>query len=408
MSRASQLSRDGVLDRQRELAIRGREVEHRGERLAEVGLGHLHPDGVDVGAHQILVAQVDARRGDGTGDHLARLAEEVLVVRAAPRAVGEDQRRLAAAAGPAAALGVVGRRRRHVAQVDDVELGDVDAELHGRRAEEQRQVAGAEAVLALLAVLGRDLGGVLARLEHALQIDEAPVALDEVAVDLGRDLAGVQQARPVQWANLAVRRQPAQGIGIDLVAGIVAAANLLDDAVALQREKQKADGLIDFGAAEVAALAARRAPASASGSGRSRRRTRRRSPCDPAAAWGGDRRPRTCTSSRASSRYQTVSSSRRGLVCSTRSSCFCGSRTSTLTASDRRRTSSRVRSSSSRNSGGQERSGAGVSMNCFGVAIRADGEAGVPELRLAQQAVVAAAARRSRRQAGRSLRGSAR
>ncbi len=76
--------------------------------------------------------------------------EEVLVVRAAGGAVGEDQGRLTAPARATAALGVVGRGRRDVAHVDHVELGDVDAQLHGRRAEEDRQAPFAETVLPLL------------------------------------------------------------------------------------------------------------------------------------------------------------------------------------------------------------------------------------------------------------------
>ena len=59
-----------------------------------------------------------------------------------------------------------------------------------------------------------DLGRVLARFEHALQIDEAPVALDEVAVDLRRDLAGLQQARAVHRANLAVAGSQRRASGL--------------------------------------------------------------------------------------------------------------------------------------------------------------------------------------------------
>src|SRR3989442_8066874 len=44
--------------------------------------------------------------------------------RAAPGTVREHQRRLPAAPGSAAALRVVGRGRRDIAQVDEVELGD--------------------------------------------------------------------------------------------------------------------------------------------------------------------------------------------------------------------------------------------------------------------------------------------
>src|SRR2546426_7880911 len=93
----------------------------------------------------------------------------------------------------------------------------------------------------------------LARFEHALEIDKAPVALDEVAVDLGRDFAGLQQARAIDRANPTIGRQPAQGGGVQLVARVVAiasAAHLLDDAVALQRQEQEADHLIPCGTAE--------------------------------------------------------------------------------------------------------------------------------------------------------------
>ena len=46
----------------------------------------------------------------------------------------------------------------------------------------------------------------LARFEHALEIDEALIALDEVTVDIWRDLACLQQARAINWADLAVCR----------------------------------------------------------------------------------------------------------------------------------------------------------------------------------------------------------
>ena len=67
---------------------------------------------------QIPVGQVEERRRGPRRAPWPRVAEEVLVVRALRGAVGDDQRGLSAAAGPAAPLGVVGRRRRHVAQVD--------------------------------------------------------------------------------------------------------------------------------------------------------------------------------------------------------------------------------------------------------------------------------------------------
>ena len=49
-----------------------------------------------------------------------------------------------AAPGAPAALGVVGRRRRDVAQVNGGEVADIDAKLHGRRAEQGRELADSE------------------------------------------------------------------------------------------------------------------------------------------------------------------------------------------------------------------------------------------------------------------------
>jgi hypothetical protein len=108
----------GELGHHRERRRIARDIEHVAQRGLEVSAGHRQPDRVDVRAQQVLVLEVDARRDDRAGDHLARAAEEVLVVRAAGRAVRQDERGLAAATGAAAALRVVGRRRRDVAQVD--------------------------------------------------------------------------------------------------------------------------------------------------------------------------------------------------------------------------------------------------------------------------------------------------
>ena len=162
----AQLPLEPSLDRQRQGAVRpGLEVQHRRQRSAKVRPRGLHPDGVHVRADQVPVPQVDARRRHRSGHHASRLAVEVLVVGAAPGAVGEDESGLSAAPGASAALRVVGRSGRNVAQVDEVELGDVDAELHGRGAEQERQLAFPKARLAVLAVLGGHLSGVLARFE---------------------------------------------------------------------------------------------------------------------------------------------------------------------------------------------------------------------------------------------------
>lgn len=192
---------------------------------------------MDVGTDEIAVAEVDAGRRDGAGDHIGGLFEIVLVVRTAARAVGVDERWLAAAARSAAALGVVGGRGRHVAQVDDVQLGDVDAQFHGGRAEQQWKLGAAEILFAFLAIFGGDLGGVLAGFEPTFQVDEAAVALDEVAVAFGRDFARVEQAGFVERLDVAVAGEPAEGVGVELIAGVGAALHLFHDAIAFEGEE---------------------------------------------------------------------------------------------------------------------------------------------------------------------------
>ena len=116
---------------------------------------------VDVRPNQVFVGQVESRRRDRAEDHQFRALEEVLVVRTAGRAVGGDESGLAAAAGASAALGIVGRCRWHVAQAHGVELRDIDAKFHRRRAVEQRQFGFAELVFALDAHFGWNLSRVL-------------------------------------------------------------------------------------------------------------------------------------------------------------------------------------------------------------------------------------------------------
>ena len=208
---------------------------------------------MNVGTDQVPVPEIDAGWRHRSGDHPGRLAVEVLIVRAAPGAVGEHQGGLPTASRASAALRVVGGGRRYVAQVDEIELGDVDAKLHGRGAEQQRQLTVAKALLAFLAILRRHLSSVFPCFENAIQIDEAAIAPDEVAVHLRGQSALVEQAGPLHRTVLAVAGQPAQGVGVELVAGVVgvpAVANLLDDAVALQRQEQELDGLVRLGTPE--------------------------------------------------------------------------------------------------------------------------------------------------------------
>ena len=208
---------------------------------------------MNVRTNQVPVAEIDAGRRHRSGDHSGRLAVEVLVVGTSSGTVGEDQGGLPAASRTPAALRVVGRRGRNVAQVDEVELSDVDAELHGRGAEEQRQLSFPKTRLAFLAVLRRHLSGVLSRFENALQIHETAIALHEVAIDLRGKSTFLEQAGTIDRPVLAAAGQPAQRIGIDLIARVVAVppvANLLNDAVALQGQEQKSDRFVSLCAAE--------------------------------------------------------------------------------------------------------------------------------------------------------------
>ena len=107
-------------------------------RLA--GLGQ--PDGVDVGADQLLVGQVEAWAAAPSRRPCRSAGGSSRCRGVAGGAVGDDERRLAGAPGPAGPLRVVRRRRRDVAHRHRVEAGDVDAQLHRRRAVEERQVAG--------------------------------------------------------------------------------------------------------------------------------------------------------------------------------------------------------------------------------------------------------------------------
>jgi hypothetical protein len=84
---------------------------------------HVRPD-------QLLVAKVKPCRSHRPSHHAVRLTIEILVVRAALAAKGHHKGRLPAPPGAPAALGVIGRGRRYVPQVDHVEVPDVHAQLH--------------------------------------------------------------------------------------------------------------------------------------------------------------------------------------------------------------------------------------------------------------------------------------
>ena len=86
--------------------------------------------------------------------------------------------------------------------------------------------------------------------ENCLQIDEPPITFDKVVIDLRRNLAGIQQSRPIHRALFTVTGNPSERIWIDLVARHIATADLLDDAIAFQGEKQKPNRDVHFSSSE--------------------------------------------------------------------------------------------------------------------------------------------------------------
>ena len=184
------------------------EVEHVGHRLAEIEPALGEPHGMHVRPEQVLVREFESGCLDLAGDHQLGLAEEVLIVAAARRAVGEHERRLAAPTGAARPLGVVRRGRRHVAHVDDVELRDVDTELHRRRAVQHREFRSPEPVLAVEAEVVGHLRGVLAGLDAEKILADRAVQVDEEAVGLDAFVGQVRHANVVVIRTSAVGDLP--------------------------------------------------------------------------------------------------------------------------------------------------------------------------------------------------------
>ncbi len=212
------------------------ELRHRAAKRQPDG---RKPDRVYVRLHQIGVCQIEPRRHHLAGHHALRLAEKVLVVAAPDGAIGRDEGRLTTAPGAPATLGVIRRRRRHVAHMDDVQVGDIDAELHGRRAKQRLERPGAKVALAILAPLLLDLAGVLTA-SHINQLH------GRFAVE-----AGEERVWPGAWVELqlhaaradgvtgdrAVARAPEQRVGTQLHCLAV----LTSDAGQIARRAQGAD-----------------------------------------------------------------------------------------------------------------------------------------------------------------------
>ena len=164
------------------------QVEQLNQRLAQRQPGLRQPHGVYVGADEVLVGQIEARRRHRTRHHELRALEEVLVVRAPHRTVTVDQGGLAAAARPPAPLRVVGRVGRDVAHVDHVELGDINPQLHGGRTEEDGESPLAETLFPLFPVRIGHLSGVLPGLD-------ADDGAGRVLVETEKELVGATATR---------------------------------------------------------------------------------------------------------------------------------------------------------------------------------------------------------------------
>ena len=162
-----------------------------------------------MGAEQILVGEFEARCFHLAGNHQFRLPEEVLIVAAASRAIREHQRRLPASACPAGPLCVVGRRGRHVAHVDHVELADVDTQLHRGRAVHHVQIAASEPFFAVESQLVRHLRGVFPSFNAEQVFTNALVEVDEETVGLDAVVGQVRHEDVVVvWARTVGRLPP--------------------------------------------------------------------------------------------------------------------------------------------------------------------------------------------------------
>ena len=70
---------------------------------------------------EVAIGQFQRGGADNTRHHVGRVREKPLIVRAHGRAVSDHEGSLTGATGPAAALRVVGRSGRNVAQVNGAE-----------------------------------------------------------------------------------------------------------------------------------------------------------------------------------------------------------------------------------------------------------------------------------------------
>ena len=148
----SRMRRIDCADRDRQLRICkdfGNVFLHRQTRIGEIedmrnircqlpcGIGK--PDRMKMRLDEVTVRELKRRRPHYAAYHRLGLAEIILVVRALRGAIGHDQGGLTGSPRAPGTLRVISRGRRHVAHVDGIERRDIDAQFHGRRAEQNGQ-----------------------------------------------------------------------------------------------------------------------------------------------------------------------------------------------------------------------------------------------------------------------------
>ena len=151
-------------------------------------------------------------------------------------------------AGPPGPLGVVGGGRRDVPHADNVEAGDVDAELHGGRAEQHRAARRSGIVCSRFSRSAALTCAVCSRASRPARADgDCLVEVDEERIGYLSLGAGAGDADEVPGGRGAVSGLPAQSRRGDLVAGVgpvagVALQNGLDEPADLEDLEQVVRG----------------------------------------------------------------------------------------------------------------------------------------------------------------------
>ena len=187
-------------------------------------------------------------RGDRSGDHVLAAREVVGVVGVAGGTVGQHHCGLAGPARAPGSLGVVGRRRGHIAHADHVEAADIHTQFHGGRAIQHRELGVTEEVFALLAYCCFNLSGMFARFEADECLGGLGVELFEERIDAALCLVAADR---IGFAAFSWRRAPFDETALDLVSGaLVGADDLRQDAGVVHHGEQVGDDCIGIGGFE--------------------------------------------------------------------------------------------------------------------------------------------------------------